>query len=152
MSHKTQVAYEPGPDVLRNRDVSPPNYDVVEESLEDDSTLSAATHYYPSDTGLSMFGYKDFSISGKIIGGAGVTVTLYVEMTNDEDVASGDWIKVYGYDDYVNTVMNEWEVTNDTLLFAISFNESNYKYARIVVVISGGTSNTVVLKGRRKAV
>lgn len=151
MAYKTQVAYEPGPDALRQRDISPPNFDVVEESFEDDSTLSIATHYYPSSTGVSMFGYKDFSISGKLIGGAGVTVTLTVEMTNDEDAASGDWHQVYGYDDYTNTVMNEWEVTNGTLTFAVSFNESNYKYARVVVVVAGGTSNTVVIKGRRKA-
>ena len=95
-----------------------------------------------------MAGYKDLSVTGKLIYADG-TFTLTIHGTNDED-PSGDWHQVYGYDDTTNTTVNSWAVTNDTLTFAISLNECNFKYIYFKVVASGAT-NTVILKARRKA-
>ena len=51
------------------------------------------TNYYPSSTGMSMDGYKDFSLSGKFIDADG-TMTLSIEATNDEDTTNADWIDI----------------------------------------------------------
>ena len=151
MSYKTQVAHAISTDSLRTGEINGPNFQVVKESLVDTTNVSATTHYYPSsDPGFSMFGYKDFSISGKLIDGDG-TLTLTVEGTNDEDTTSGDWHQFYGYDDINDTTANSWSFTNSTLTFYISFNECNYSNVRIKIVASGAT-NTVSVKLRRKAV
>jgi hypothetical protein len=115
----------------------------------DTTNLAAATNYYPSATGFSMNGFKDFSLSGKFIDADG-TFTLTVEAMNDEDTSSGDWIQVYGYDDKNNTTTNSWTVTNGTLTYAISFNNMNYQNVRVKIVNDGAT-NTAICKGRRKA-
>jgi hypothetical protein len=106
-------------------------------------------HYYPGATGATMDGRKDLSISGKLVITTD-TLTLSVEAMNDEDTASGDWIQVYGYDDKNNTTANSWTVTNGTLTFAISFNNMNYRYYRVKLNATGAT-NTVIIKGRTKA-
>lgn len=119
---------------------------VVDVDLAD---VAAATHYYPGATGFPMDGFKDLSMSGKFIDADG-TLTLTAEAMNDEDTASGDWVQVYFYDDKNNATVNNLTVTNGTLTFAISLNEANFQHFRFKVVASGAT-NTVVLKGRRKA-
>ncbi len=122
----------------------------VNDDLVDTTNVSAATHYYPGSTGGSLATYKDLSISGKLIDADG-TLTLTVEMMNDEDTSSGDWIQVYGYDDKNNTTTNSWTVTNGTLTFANSFNNAgSYSHYRVAVVASGAT-NTVIVKGKKKA-
>ncbi len=133
----------------RVEEVDPLDQHYVGDSLVDTTNISAATHYYPSATGMSIDSYKDLSVSGKFIDADG-TLTLTIEMMNDEDTTSGDWIQVYAYDDKNNTTTNSWTVTNGTLTFANSFNEANYKHARVKVVASGAT-NTVIVKARRKA-
>ena len=148
MTYKSQVAYDGSDDAVRNKDVNSVNLQFVEESLVDTTNVSAATHYYPASYGLSMAGYKDLSITGKLIDADG-TLTLTIHGTNDED-SSGDWHQVYGYDDIANTTLNSWTVTNGTKTFAISLNECNFKYIYVKVVATGAT-NTVIIKARRKA-
>lgn len=123
---------------------------LADDDLVDTTNVTAATHYYPSSTGLTMDGYRDYSLSGKFIDADG-TLTLTIEGMNDEDTTSGDWIQLYAYDDKNDIVTNSWTITNSTLTFAISLNNCNYRYLRFAVVASGGT-NTVILKGRRKEI
>jgi len=134
---------------LRTEEVDPLSLQYANDSLVDTTNVSAATHYYPSATGMSMDGFKNFSISGKLIDADG-TLTLTVEMTNDEDTTSGDWNQMYGYDDINKVVANSWTVTNGTLKYGVSFNSANYRNIRIAVVASGAT-NTVISKARRIA-
>jgi len=120
--------------------------------LVDTTNVTAATHYYPSATGESMDGYDDMSLTGKLIDADG-TLTLTVEGTNDEDTATADWIDVTkgGYRTDDNSVGNaSITVTNGTETFAIDFDNFNYKYYRVKVVADGAT-NTVIVKGRKKA-
>lgn len=121
----------------------------VSTSRVDTTNISAATHYYPAATGSTMDGYKDLSVSGKFIDADG-TLTLTLEVMNDEDTTSGDWVPIYFYDDKANATVNTLTVTNGTLTIASSANNANFRYYRWVVVASGAT-NTVVLKSRRKA-
>lgn len=119
-------------------------------SLADLTDVAADTHYYPTgDEFFLMDGYKDTSLSGRLIDADG-TLTLTVEVTNDEAPSSDDWVQVKGYDDQAGGVVNVWTITNGTLKYAISFNEMNYRACRVKVVASGAT-NTVICKMRRKA-
>jgi len=150
MSFKTQVAYDKATDTSKVGVTNPNGLQVIEESLVDDTNIAATTHYYPSSTGMTMLGFKDLSISGKLIAAGGETNTMTVEVTNDEDTG-GDWIPVYGYDDQNNVTVNSWLADAATLEFAISFNECNYKRVRVAVIVSDAVANTVIVKARRKA-
>jgi len=121
----------------------------LNQSLVDTTNVSAATHYYPSATGGSMDGYKDMSLTGKFIDADG-TLTLTLEVTNDEDRLFTDTASVYFYDDELNATVATKTVTNGTELFELSVNNCNFRYYRWVVVASGAT-NTVILKNRLKA-
>ena len=150
MTFITNAAYNSVSQANRNVEQDPIDQRYTNQVVDVDVTdLAAATNYYPSATGFSMDGYKDFSLSGTFVD-ADETVTLTVEATNDEDTAGADWIQVYGYDDKNNLVATSWTVTNGTITFAISFNNMNYQHVR-VVVINGGATNTIIVKGRRKA-
>jgi len=120
----------------------------LNESLVDTTNVAATTHYYPGSTGASMDGYADLSLTGKFIDADG-TLTLTLQVTNDEDTTSGDWNGAYFYDDELNATVNSKTVTNGTELFSLSCNNNNFRYYRWVVVASGAT-NTVILKGRKK--
>jgi len=141
--------YDPSTTADKTAEIAPLSGQIVAEPLVDTTNVSAATVYYPSSTGASIDGYKDLSFSGKFIDADG-TVTMTVEMMNDEDTTSGDWIQVYGYDDKNNVTTNSWAVTNGTLTFANSFNNGNYRYYRVKVIYSGST-NTAIIKQRKKA-
>ena len=143
-----QPAYDSGQDAFRQGEINPLSDHYAATSLVDTTNVSATTHYYPSSTGGVMDGYSDLSVSGKFIDADG-TMTMTVEMMNDEDSSSGDWIQVYGYDDKNNTTTNSWSVTNGTLTFAISFKDANYKRYRVALVASGAT-NTAIIKQRKK--
>jgi hypothetical protein len=131
------------------REIAPAFDEVVNTSEADTTNVAAATHYYPDSDGTTLNGYKDLSLTGKLIDADG-TLTMTVEMTNDEDTSGGDWIQVYGYDDKNKSTENSWAVTNGTLTFAISFNNANFRFYRIKVVASGAT-NTVIIKSKAKA-
>ncbi len=117
--------------------------------MADTTNVSAATHYYPASTGATMDGYKDQSMTGKFIDADG-TLTLTLEVSNDEDPATADWNGAYFYDDELNSTVSSKTVTNGTELFSLSVNNNNFRLYRWVVIASGAT-NTVILKERKKA-
>jgi len=133
---------------LRTEEIDPLSQQYVNTSLVDTTNVSAATHYYPSSTGGTMDGYADQSLTGKFID-ADETLTLTLEVTNDEDTA-GDWNPIYFYDDELNATVTNKTVTNGTELFSLSVNNNNFRRYRWVVV-AGGDTNTVILKERKKA-
>lgn len=141
--------YDSSLDVAKVINQSPDRLSYVADSILDTTNIAAATNYYPSSTGMSMDGYKDMSLTGKFIDADG-TMTLTVEVTNDEDTTNGDWIQIYGYDSKNNTTANSWSVTNGTLTFAVDFDNLNYSYYRIKMVNDGAT-NTGIIKMRRKS-
>jgi len=131
-------------------EVAPLNSSYVNESLVDTTNVTAATHYYPSSTGGVMDTWKDLSATGKFIDADG-TLTLTLEVTNDEDTA-GDWnaIKFFDSDSGVGSLVANLTVTNGTLLLTANAPDLNYRRYRWVVVANGAT-NTVELFNRKKA-
>jgi len=147
MTYIPNAALEAATLANRARVVNQPKQQALPESLVDTTDISVATHNYPGDEGSTMLGFEHLSIDGKFIDADG-TVTGYLEVTNDEDASGADWKKVYGYDDINNVVVNQFTVTNGTIEFAISYNITNYRRWRWVVVASGAT-NTIISKARR---
>lgn len=144
-----QKAYDPTVDVTKTIDQSPDRSSYVQDSILDATNITAATNYYPSSTGMSMDGFKDMSITGKFIDADG-TMTMTVEASNDEDSATADWVQIYGFDTKNNAIVNSWTITNGTLTFAIDFDNLNYSLFRIVM-INNGSTNTGIIKMRRKS-
>jgi len=152
------AGYDSGSNANRTYEVSPLNLQVLEESLVDTTNVAVGTPNYPSDDGLVMMGYKDFSITGKFICGADNTLTLTVWGTNDEDAtpANRDWIQLYAYRTDANSILNSIACgAGATVTFAWDFDNLNYRYVRVRVAVTnagpGALSNTVILKIRRKA-
>lgn len=85
-----QKAYDQGTDVLKVMEQSPDRVSFVLDSLVDTTNVAAATGYYPSTTGMSMDGFKNLSLTGKIIEGDAVLDSIELEVTNDEDSATAD--------------------------------------------------------------
>lgn len=142
-------AYDSTLDITKTVDQSPDRSSYIQNSLIDTTNVAAGTAYLPSATGFSQDGFKDFSLTGKFIDADG-TITMTVEITNDEDQVNADFIQVYGYDTKNNAVVNSWTVTNGTLTFAIDFDNLNYSYMRIKIVNDGAT-NTMIVKSRQKS-
>lgn len=142
--------YDASSDSMKTSELNPMNLHYLPLDLADTTNVTVADHYYPSATGTSMDGYKDLSISGKLIVDTDA-ITLTLEATNDEDTASADWVQVYFYDDKTNSTVNSISVTGGTVTYAISLNNMNYSSYRVKVVV-GNASNTVIVKGRVKAV
>lgn len=136
-------------DSIKVLEQSPDRNASVVNSLLDTTNIAATTNYYPAATGMSMDGYKDLSLTGKFVDADG-TMTLTIEVTNDEDTTNGDWIQIYGFDIKNNIMANSWAVTNNTLTFAILFDNLNYSYFRIKMVNDGAT-NTGIIKIKRKS-
>lgn len=151
------AGYDSGSNANRTFEVAPLNLQVLEESLVDVANHAASAGIsYPSDDGLVMMGYKDLSFTGKFICGAGNTISMTVEGTNDEDPvpANRDWIVLYAYRTDTNTVVNAVACgAAATVTYAWDFDECAYKYVRIrLVIVDGGMlSNIVIVKIRRKA-
>jgi hypothetical protein len=143
--------FDAGLDVSKGIEQAPLNKQAYVESSVDTTNVAAGTNYYPSSDGQLMFGYKDLSLTGKFIDADG-TITMTIEVTNDDDAtpANRDWIQIYGYDVKNNTTTNSWTVTDDTLTFAVDFDNLNFKYYRVVMVNNGAT-NTAIIKQRLKA-
>ncbi len=135
----------------RNTETDPLSAQHTPVCLVDTTNISAATHYYPSATGGTMDGYKDISATGKFIDADG-TLTLTLEVSNDEDAATADFnaIKFHDDDSLVDAEVASLTVTNGTLLITASKANLNYRRYRWVVVASGAT-NTVILYERKKA-
>ncbi len=134
---------------IRTEEIDPLDQKYLDVNLADTTNVSAATHYYPASTGATMDGYKDQSMTGKFIDADG-TLTLTLEVSNDEDPATADWNGAYFYDDELNSTVSSKTVTNGTELFSLSVNNNNFRLYRWVVIASGAT-NTVILKERKKA-
>lgn len=136
----------------RTNEIRPDRDIALPESLVDTTNLAVATYYYPSATGAAMLPTKDLSLTGKLIAAATGTVTLTVEVTNDEDLTA-TWhdITMSGYRPDDNTIGNaSITVSNGTEEFAICFDELNFDYYRIKVVILVSAVNTVIIKQRKK--
>ncbi len=142
------AGYTPGTTSNRAEEIDPLPSKKLLDDLVDTTDISAATHYYPSATGGIMDGFTDYSLTGKLIDADG-TLTLTLEVSNDETAAGADWVPVYFYDDELNVLALQKTVTNGTELLALSLNNNNFRLYRWVVVASGAT-NTVILKGRKK--
>jgi len=149
----TKKAYDLSIDADKIINLTPESSKYVQDSLVDTTNVAAATNYYPSSTGMSMDGYKDFSLSGKFIDADG-TMTLSIEATNDEDTTNADWIDIslLGIDSKtgINVITAAMTVTNGTLTFGIEYNDLNYSNIRVKMV-NGGATNTAIIKARRKA-
>jgi hypothetical protein len=147
-----QKAYDLSTDTTKVINQSPDRSSYVQDSLVDTTNVGAGTVYYPAATGMSMDGFKDMSLTGKIIEGDAVTDTISVEGTNDEDTTNADWVAIYGYDSKANAMSNL--VTTGgvagTYTFAWDFDNLNYTYYRVKLVVADST-NTVIIKMRRKS-
>lgn len=134
-------------DLIKVEEQSPLNEQYVEASIVDTTNVATGT-YYPAATGLAFGAYKNLSITGKLIDGAGETTTLTWEVSNDEDTAAADWVGVYGYDAVTDTTINSVAATDATTLFAIDFDNFNYRNIRFKITATAAT-NTVIVKIRR---
>ena len=155
------VVYQQGPERTTNLstnaqtvgEVNQINYQAVEESLQDTTNVAAATNYYPSALGAAMMGSKGLSLSGKFIDADG-TMTLDVEVTDDEDATNADWISAglssIDQKTGIQTIAAALTVTNGTLTFAIKFPDLNFRFWRVKMVNNGAT-NTSIIKARRIA-
>jgi hypothetical protein len=140
--------YDLALDLIKTQEQSPLNQQYIEESIVDTTNVATGT-YYPAATGMPFGAYKNLSITGKLIDGAGETTTLTWEITNDEDTATTDWVGVYGYNSVLDTTVQSVAATNETKLFAVDFDNFNYRHIRFLITATAAT-NTVILKCRRQ--
>jgi hypothetical protein len=126
-------------------ELSTPN--AVETSIVDTTNVATGT-YYPGSTGLVIGAYKNLSITGKLIDGAAETTTLTVEVTNDSDLVTGDWVQIYLYDVKNDTTVNSIAATNQTTTFALLFDNFNFTNIRFLITATAAT-NTVIIKLRQ---
>lgn len=124
----------------------------VSESLLDTTNLAIGTNYYPSSSGLAMLPFKGLSLTGRLEDADG-TITLTLEGTNDEDLASGDWHDItrggYRPDDHTTGNANI-TVTSGTELYAINWDNINFTHVRVKLVTATSATNTITIKMRRK--
>lgn len=119
-------------------------------SIDVDTTnLAVDTYYYPNDEGSVMDTYKDQSATGKLID-ADETLTLTLEVSNDEDAPNADFKQVKMWDDNAGALIDSITVTNGTEVFVVSMPNNNFRRYRWKLVV-GGNTNTVILKERKKA-
>jgi hypothetical protein len=148
-----QKSYDATLDVGKVINQSPDRASYVQDSLLDTTNIAAATNYYPSSLGMSMDGYKDASLSGKFIDADG-TMTMSIEVTNDEDQTNADWIDASlscgDVKTGINVIASALTVTNGTLTFGLSLENLNFSYFRVKMVNDGAT-NTGIIKLRRKS-
>jgi len=144
------AGYDYTNNLIRTSETDPLNEKYENNSIDvDTSNITADTHYYPTADGAVIDGYQDHSLTGKFIDVDG-DLTLSLEVSNDENSATADWNEVYFYDNNADAVVNNITVSNSTKLFSLSLSDMNFRRYRWVVVASGAT-NTVILKGRNKA-
>jgi len=139
-------SYDNSTDTLKITEQAPLSNRYVQDSLIDTTNTAAATTYFPAATGQAMDGYKDLSLTGKLITTGTITMTL--EASNDEDTTNADWVQVYGYDNKNDLFVNQYVITNTTLTFTLmltSFNYSNYR----IKIIDSSSTNTYIVKARK---
>jgi len=156
----TFVVYQQGPertitnssDSQRIDNINPLSYQTIPDSWVDTTNVAAATVYYPSALGYSNDGTKDESTSYKFIDADG-TITLTHESTNDEDQTNADWVDDTKalYDRNADaTGASSFTVTNGTMTGILDSDNNSARFSRWKVVYSGST-NTAILKSKRKA-
>lgn len=160
LSYKVAIAYEVKgydgtTDTTKVTEQAPLNSQYVEDSILDAVNVAAsAAGYYPSSTGMKMDGFRDMSLTGYIIQGDAITDTIEVQVTNDEDTSDATaWITVYGFSPRTNAMVNIVSTGGaaGTYPFTLDFDNFNFANVRIKLV-TGDSTNTVVIKMRRKAV
>jgi len=116
------------------------------------ATGVTAGTYLPSSTGMSLAGIDSLSITGDLTAGAADTVTVTFEVCNDEDTATtGNWKQIYFLNDLTGATANSLTVSNADLDFAIPWRAiGTYANIRIKLVVAGGLSNTIIIKGNGK--
>ena len=123
-----------------------PTEQLLLTSIVDLTNQAAATNYYPTANGISMDGYSSLSLTGKLITTG--TITMTIEITNDETVAGADWVQSSFYDLKNDVFATSLTVTNATLTFAVLMNGLNCRLFRIKLVDSAAT-NTYIVKARQ---
>ena len=142
-------SYDPSLDITKIINQSPDRASYVVDTLVHTTNVAAATNYYPSALGMSMDGFKDLCLSGRLIDADG-TVDVTVEVSNNPDPATGIFHQVYGYDAEANAMVNTVGCNNSTKTFVWDFDNLNATWFRIKSITSGAT-NTVGLFIRRKS-
>ena len=128
--------------------IDPISQHYVNNSVDVDTTnVTAGTHYYPSSTGGTMDGYKGSSLTGKLLD-LDDTLTLTLQVSNDEDATNADWNDVYFYDDNAGSNTNSKSCSSSTTLLSLSMNNNFFRRYRWKLVVSTAT-NTVILKERK---
>lgn len=142
-------SYDPSLDITKTIDQSPDRASYVVDTLVNTTNVAAATNYYPSALGMSMDGFKDLCLSGRLIDADG-TIDVTVEVANNPNPATAVFHQIYGYDAEANAVVNTVGCNNSTKTFVWDFDNLNATWFRIKSVTSGAT-NTVWLFIRRKS-
>jgi len=126
----------------------------VDNAINVDTTnVGAGPTYYPSVNGLELDGSKNFSWTGKLIEGDAEDNTLTVEVMNDEDLSSGDWITTtYFYDLTTNTWVTSYGCNATTTLMAGCMDDINFSRVRFKFVGGGSATNTIIINGRTTAI
>lgn len=130
-----------------------PSNNVSLINFVDKTNLTTNTYYYPSSTGMSLAGIDSLSMTGDLTAGAADTVTVTFEVCDDEDTATaGNWKAIQFLNDMTGTAAASLVASNSDVDFAIPFRAiGTYQNIRVkVVVVGGGPSNTVIIKGYSK--
>lgn len=142
-------SYDPSTDTDKTTEQAALNTKYVADSIIDTTNQATGLAYYPSASGMSHDGFKDLSLTGQFICASG-TITAWLEVTNDEVAATGDFRKIYAYDAMNGMVVNQLSLTNGTLNYALEYKDINYSFVRVAVYPTSAT-NTIIVKMRRKA-
>ena len=141
-------SYDPTLDITKVINQAPDSAKYVQDTLASwsSTTVGIATIYYPSVTGLSMDGFKDFDLG---ITAADITgVTVSIEVSNDPAAVTGSFKAIYFYDRVTNTWINT--LTGTSLSAQAVLENLNVMWVRVKVVTQNGT-NSGTLYLRRKA-
>jgi hypothetical protein len=144
----TTKSYDTSTDTTKISDVTPESSKYVPDAIVNTTNLAAATHYFPSSTGMEMGGFNHLSIGGELIDADG-NITLSVEVANNSDPSTAVWHQIYGYDMSNNTTVNQQAVASGTTSYFMDFEALNVTHVRFKVICSGAT-NTVKVMSRRK--
>lgn len=145
-----EKGYDVSTDTDKVTEQAPLNNKYVADSIVDTTNQATGLAYFPSAAGMSHDGFRDLSLTGQFVDADG-TITAWLEVTNDEAAATGDFRKIYGADDMNGVAINQISVTNSTLNFALNYENLNYSFVRVAVYPTSAT-NTIIVKMRRKAI
>ena len=140
MTYVPNAAFEASSLSERVKIINQPKQAPIEELLVNDTDFPADTYGYPGDGGSTMLGFEHISVDGTIADADG-QVDAYMLMTNDVDSVSPEWKRVRGQDDINGGTVNGFQVVNNTLEYAISYNVANFKRWKWVMVFSGSTNS-----------